>query len=165
MPDIIAQTERVLRLHFALYPDMEPQDCAKLLYQAEFGCGHFLPDPERAKAFLLEEWQSVRHDPAHRKTDDLGRFVRVHLGPLDEAGLGALAEAFIRTAAKPVGSMRGFETRLAVLEKLTAEGLAAFTPGELILFLEKYRAAGCPAVHHSERYREKYHPAYRVVRK
>ena len=33
------------------------------------------------------------------------------------------------------------------------------------MFLKSYRAAGCPAVHHSEAYRRAYHPAYRVVKK
>ena len=165
MPDLIAETELILRRHFALYPEMEPQDCVKLLYQAEFGCGHFVPDPEKAKGFLLSEWQSVPHDPLHRRTDDLGAFERVHLEALDRPELDALSERFVRSAASPAGSMRGFELRLAVLERLAQEGLAAFTPSQLAEFLVKYRAAGCPTVHHSGHYREKYHPAYRVVRK
>ena len=165
MQDLFDETKRLLRLHLALYPEMEPRDCVKLIYQAEFGCGHFLPDPERARAMLRAEWENVPHEGRGRRTDDLGAFVRIHLGPLPEAELDALAEAFIASAKTPSGSREGFETRLAALEALSKEGETPFSPQTLASFLTRYREAGCPAVHHSETFREKYRPAYRVVRK
>ena len=35
--------------HLSRYPQMQPQDLVKLLYQNEFGCGHMISD---AAAFL-----------------------------------------------------------------------------------------------------------------
>ncbi|MBR0155956.1 MAG: hypothetical protein IJM20_00355 [Clostridia bacterium] len=167
MSELLTETKRLLALHFALYPEMEPQDAVKLLYQSEFGCGHFLPDAEKARAYLLEEWRSVPRDPDHRREDELGGgFVRVHLEPIEtEAETLRLAEKFIASAKERCGSGEGMEARLAALSALVEEGGAPFSKEELEAFLEKYRKAGCPAVHHSESFRKKYHPAYRVIRK
>lgn len=161
------ETMKILREHLALYPEMEPQDAVKLIYQSEFGCGHFLPDPERARAYLLAEWKSVPHDPSHRRTDPLGGgFIRAHLEPIEtEAEALALAEEFIRSAKENCGSREGLFERIEALKAAAAEGLTAFSEAEIAVFLEKYAGAGCPAVHHSESFRKKYHPAYRVIKK
>ena len=46
---------------------------------------------------------------------------------------------------------------------LAACGKAPFSPAQLADYLQSYRWEGCPMVSHSERYRQHYHPAYRVV--
>lgn len=58
----ISEIERVLKLHFALYPDMTPQDAVKLIYQSEFGCGHFVPSHERAREMLYMECEGLEKD-------------------------------------------------------------------------------------------------------
>lgn len=161
------ESKRILTLHFDLYPKMEIRDAVKLLYQSEFGCGHFLPDAEKARAYLLEEWRSVPRDPSHRLTDELGGgFIRVHLEPLGtEAEALALAERFIESAKEPCGSREGLYERFDALRSLTGAGKTPFDYHELDRFLHYYMALGCPPVHHSESFRKKYHPAYRVIKK
>lgn len=157
----------VLEMHFALYPLMTPQDAVKLLYQSEFGCGHFAPSPEMAREMLNRECAGLEKDEAHAKTEAIGGgFIRVHLEPLvgDEQALSALADAFVRSAEIPCGSLESFKTRLVALKKLTESGKAPFSALELAEFLREYEKLGCPAVHHSEIYRKNYHPAYRVVK-
>lgn len=39
------------REHAARYPRMEPQDFGKLIYQSEFGPGHFIKDRKSAREF------------------------------------------------------------------------------------------------------------------
>jgi hypothetical protein len=39
-----------------------------------------------------------------------------------------------------------------------------FEPSQMRTFLEKMGRDGFPAVHHSTRYEEAYHPAYRVIK-
>ncbi len=160
------ESERLLRLHISLYPGMEITDCVKLLYQSEFGCGHFLPDPYRARAYLYIEWRETPRDPAHPMTDELGGgFIRVHLEPIEsEAELDALAERFIASAKEAHGSRDGFIERLSALKKLTYAGEMPFSPASLEAYLSEYEKAGFPAVHHSETFRREYHPAYRVIK-
>ena len=147
---------------------MTPQDAVKLLYQSEFGCGHFAPSPERAREMLYRECEGLEKDEKHRKIDIIGGgFIRLHLEPLvgNLEALDALADAFVRSAMAPCGSPEGFRIRLDTLKSMAQSGEAPFSYSELEEFLEGYEKLGCPAVHHSEVYRENYHPAYRVVKK
>lgn len=157
----------VLRMHFKRYPLMTPQDAVKLLYQSEFGCGHFAPSPEMAREMLERECEWLEKNEKHERIEPIGGgFVRVHLESMvgDTAALNALADAFVRSAEIPCGSLESFGIRLDALKKMTASGRAPFSPSELAEFLEDYEKHGCPAVHHSEVYRKNYHPAYRVIR-
>lgn len=161
------ETILVLARHFELYPLMTPQDAVKLLYQSEFGCGHFAPSHERAREMLDMECAVLEKDENHAKIEPIGGgFVRVHLEPLvgDGPALSALADAFVRSAETPCGSMEGFKIRLDALKKLTESGKAPFSVLELAEFLKEYEKLGYPAVHHSETYRKNYHPAYRVIK-
>ncbi|MBR3299503.1 MAG: hypothetical protein IKI64_09955 [Clostridia bacterium] len=156
-----------LAMHFALYPLMTPQDAVKLLYQSEFGCGHFAPSPERAREMLERECAGLEKDETHAKTEPIGGgFVRVHLEPLvgDKSALNALATAFVRSAESPCGSMDGFKLRLDALKSMAESGKAPFSAQELAGFMAEYDKLGRPAVHHSEVYRKNYHPAYRVIK-
>lgn len=165
--EIINEIARVLKRHFSLYPKMAPQDAVKLLYQSEFGCGHFAPSPERAREMLERECSGLEKDENHAKTEAIGGgFSRVHLEPLvgNRPALDALADAFVRSAELPCGSMESFEIRLDVLKTMAKGGETPFPEIELDAFLEEYEKLGCPAVHHSEIYRKSYHPAYRVIK-
>lgn len=164
---IAEETSLVLERHFELFPLMTPQDAVKLLYQSEFGCGHFAPSPERAREMLDRECAVLEKDENHAKIEPIGGgFVRVHLEPLvgDEPELSALADAFVRSAETPCGSMEGFKIRLDALKSMAQSGKTPFSASELAQFLEEYEKLGCPAVHHSETYRKNYHPAYRVIK-
>lgn len=165
--EIMNETARVLKRHFSLYPKMAPQDAVKLLYQSEFGCGHFAPSPERARQMLERECSGLEKNENHAKTEAIGGgFIRVHLEPLvgDKHALDALATAFVRSAEATCGSMDGFKIRLDALKKLAESGMAPFSMNDLAEFLEAYEKLGCPAVHHSEIFRKNYHPAYRVIK-
>lgn len=163
--NVKTETERVLLEHFLLYPEMEPQDAVKLLYQSEFGCAHLVLDVERAKTFLRDEWERTPRDCSHRRTDELGGgFIRAHLAPLSETELDDLASAFAASAV-PAGSMEGFLSRIDALRTLAAAGEAPFSIEALEEYLSRYIALGCPAVHHSEQFRKAYSPAYRVIKK
>lgn len=161
------ETILVLERHFELYPLMTPQDAVKLLYQSEFGCGHFAPSPEMAREMLNRECAGLKKDETHLKTEPIGGgFVRVHLEPLvgDKSALNALATAFVRSAESPCGSMDGFKLRLDALKSMAEGGKTPFSALELAEFMAEYEKLGCPAVHHSEIYRKNYHPAYRVIK-
>ena len=73
-------------------------------------------------------------------------------------------QRFVSSAAKAKGTKAGQEQKLRLLERLCSEGYTPFSAKELSEFLAKYRAAGCPALHHSDRYRNAYLPHYRVVK-
>ena len=155
-------TREFLLGQLARYPASRLQDLRKALYQSTFGCGHLIDDPTAAAAYLRKE---AEHAPACRAVESLdGPWCRVPLGVLSD-GLTpeTLAAAFARSAAMPGEDIPALENRLAVLTELIREGALPFDVSEAEAELAAWRAAGYPACHHSDAYRNAYHPAYRVL--
>lgn len=158
------ELEKILRIHGARYPKMEPADAVKLIYQNEFGGGHLIRDEASALAYLHREYQSVPKDPAAVKRESIGNgIVRVFLAPLSPEELQQLGKDFIHSAKGCQGSLPRFVQKLCVLRRLAREGVFSFSAEELEQYLCRYEQAGYPMVSHSEAYRREYHPAYRII--
>lgn len=158
----------ILTAHAAKYPNMQPQDAVKLLYQNEFGPGHLVSDHAAALDYLRRECSTVTPDPTAPLIEDIGNgLVRVMLAALndEEYSPEMLNDHFVRSAGLHMGTLAGFLQKLDVLRALTVQGLFSFRAEELDAYLTDYMAMGCPAVSHSPVYRDAYHPAYRVVRR
>lgn len=149
---------------WARHPASRLQDLRKALYQSTFGCGHLVDDPSAAADWIRRE---AEHAPDCREMEPLdGSWCRAPLGILSE-GLTpeTLAAAFAQSAAMPGEDIPALEDRLAVLMGLIREGTLPFDPAAVAAEIAAWRAAGFPACHHSEDYRNAYHPAYRVLHK
>lgn len=145
----------VLRTHAARYPLMQPQDYGKLAFQSEFGPEHMVADREKAAQGILQEWAQGCGQGA-RAPEPLGNgLARFYLGGDVQDG-ALLAQLFWRTAQTHTGTQQGLQQRLALCAEAGCAGMDAW--------LAAYRARGCPALHHSEAYREAYRPHYRVIR-
>jgi hypothetical protein len=150
--------ETILRAHLERYPKMGPADAAKLAYQATFGPGHLLEDPQAA-AHLAEEWQQAAGEgsPAEPEmvSETLCRFPLTPGNGTPEAAalLFSLLEI---TARNCQGTMEALTARLETAQAVLGAEMEAWT--------QAYRAAGCPPVSHSPAYRMAYCPRYRVLR-
>ncbi len=163
---------QILHRHAVAYPLMAPQDYGKLAYQNEFGPGHMISDKQAAFDFLLQEWREALLCPSRDAAPSGGPFpsspagvepignglCRFHLDNryIPEKAAPLLTELFCRTAVEHTGTRAGLERKLALLSGLGTPHLAQW--------LEDYRLRGCPPAHHSETFRQAYHPHYRVVR-
>ena len=157
----------ILLAHARRYPNMEPQDAVKLLYQSTFGGGHLITDEDACLRRLLAEYAATPQSPDLPLREDIGNgFCRVNLAALDAHGCSPeqLGRDFIRSAATVHGSTDQFRQRLSLLADLTAAGRMPFSPDALSAYLAEYEQAGFPPVSHSEAYRSMYHPAYRVLK-
>ncbi|MDL2293044.1 hypothetical protein LJC60_00270 [Ruminococcaceae bacterium OttesenSCG-928-D13] len=158
---------RLVRSHLTKYPGMEVDDCLKLLYQGELGGGHLIEDEAAFAARLSEELATPGlFTAAPPVPEPVGEgLCRVHLSALESGpGVPVLARLCALSAARAKG--QGSPERLA--EKLRA--FAAMDDGSLPWpqdtarrRVEAYLAEGCPALHHSERYRRLYAPHYRLM--
>ena len=98
-----------------------------------------------------------------------GGYVRAYLRPYIRNGheKDKLITAFINSANAPHGKRESFIERLELVHALAKSGNAPFSAEEFDCFIAEYRKhwteKGIPAVHHSERYRNVYYPAYRVL--
>lgn len=158
---LVPDFAHILEEHRARWPLMEPRDFVKLAYQAEFGPEHLLTDPRQLAERLLAEWSAVPADAPVRPPEPIGGgLVRFHLNhiPDPEAlaqAAGLLAQLFVLTARAHTGTAEGLMEKLALLRTLDVPGMEAY--------LTQYTAVGCPAVHHSDTYRDAYAPAYRLL--
>jgi hypothetical protein len=147
-------------------PLSEAQDVYKLLYQGIFGVGHIMG--EDAWTRLVEEADRVKRlkefkDPLIEPASVDGAVVRVNLRPYLWGG-GSLDELF--AAMKGSTDIEGDEEMFSVLwgwfKEIYGKRFNCEAIGQID---EEMRDLGPKPRHHSERYREAYYPAYRVVRR
>lgn len=153
--------EACLRAHLAAHPLAAPRDVLKFCYQAARGAEHLLTDADAARRYFFAEWEetSARDVPLCEPISP--RFCRVDLGAWKARGLDAewLFRAFLETASAPTAD--DLAPYLAAADRVIAD--ASFTREAWETACREYRAAGMPAVHHSETFRAAYDPAYRLV--
>ena len=162
------QLRKILLTHAIRYPQMQPTDAVKLLYQNEFGGGHLIRDEARCLAYLLDEYRKTPQNASGPLSEEIGNgMLRIHLNALDAHGytVDALGADFIRSAQSQTGSLTIFIEKLALLRQLTAARQMPFSPEALESYLTEYEKAGYPMVSHSDEYRTAYRPAYRILRK
>lgn len=136
---------------------MEPQDYGKLAFQSEFGPEHLVSDREAVLNYLHREYEEPASGCPAVPPEPIGNgLCRFHLSACSRDRLPVLAEIFCRSAAAHKGSRAGLDARLLLLRQLDVPGMAEW--------LERYEAAGCPAVRHSQTFRDNYNPHYRVIK-
>lgn len=157
-------TEQLLLAQCARYPLLETQDLCKALHQSVFGCGHFITDETAGLALLEREARRIAPSAAGDAEALGGSFSRVHLGLIPQTGLApaTLFRLFTRSAKAPRGDTRLLEESLAALQALAQQGQLPPAAADLDA-VARWRQAGFPACHHSQRFRSAYSPAYRVI--
>lgn len=169
---------RIIEQHLLRYPALEIQDLVKLIYQQEFGGGHMIADPQRSLQRLRQELLQIESEEAARdgsaallyhppqRLEPIGNgIVRLHLNIQDQAlpDAEAINRLFVQSAAEISGSVEGFERKLQVLAPQNF-ALFPFSAAAIADYLHSYQQQGYPAVSHSEGYRRRYRPHYRIIR-
>jgi len=151
--------EQILIRHTKDYPLMTPQDYGKLAFQSEFGPEHLVEDEDKALRRLMEEWSEVGGKGCPEQPEQMGNgLCRFPLSALkDEGDVLLLARLFVRSAREHRGTKEGLARRLELLRGLEIPGMRQW--------LAEYEQAGCPAVSHSDVFRQTYHPHYRLVKR
>ena len=150
----------LLEQHAKNHPELELQDAIKFLYQSCMGPGHLGLEPQAVLERLETEWADVEGNADASPIELLGNgLCRLSLAACKGQGLepSTLAALFLHTAQIVTPDRQGLDDSLKLLYNLP------FSRKEVDRALEDYRRAGMPAVHHSDRYRRAYAPAYRVV--
>ena len=158
------KTRELLIEHYNTYPRLEVSDIFKFIFQSAFGCEHLVSSEERALNYIKEELKRVSGDEAPRVDKLDGDYSRVYLSCLnDKVTPEVMAKYFCLSAkVEPDGRERLLE-KIAVARELIRDGTIPLSLRDFDELHEKWRDAGYPAIHHSESFREAYHPAYRVI--
>ena len=101
--------DAIIRDHSARYPLMRPRDVVKLCYQACFGAGHLLSDPQAAHEYLIGEYKSAGIRPDEPLFEELpGGYARLNLGAAKRDGLASeLVFRAVRDLRRRADSGRG----------------------------------------------------------
>jgi hypothetical protein len=158
----------IVARHLVRYPAMQLQDVYKLAHQACLGSEHAVRERSQAERWLRREIAQLGDGPPEPMLDPIsadGGILRVHLRAFLAAGgeIGALLDAFVRTANGFRGSTERLRACWASVEAMAAAGLLPFTQAEAQALGRRMEDMGHPAVHHSDAFRMAYRPAYRVV--
>lgn len=161
----------IIEQQAARYPKMQPQDAVKLVYQHVFGNGHMIKDRESGLDFIRKEYETVKfaHDgedlSALPFSEDIGNwYARIHLLKVeDDEQLVSVNDAFVASAALGGGNLEYFLSRLYFLNELASYGMFEFDEEDMAEYLAEYEKQNYPVVSHSQRYKEFYDPAYRVI--
>ena len=143
-----------------------PQDAVKLAFQAAFGAEHLLKDVDKARAYFDEEY-SKSSESAPLVEEIAHEVVRINISAWKEANLPAdlLFDLFVfSSTTKNENANQMFLTYLYEFEQLSKKGALLFSYSDWTDFMVGYNTSIKPQpVRHSDEYREKKKPAYRVV--
>lgn len=154
------QLVQLLNNHFLNHPEMEVLDAVKFLYQHYMGPGHLISNEQAVFERLQAEWDCVEADHNAPLYEFIGAgLCRLNLNKCKALGLSAqtTARLFILTAKQIKPNQKGLEESLDLVYALP------FSRELVDEYLSQYRAQGCPMVSHSDRFRQCYSPAYRIV--
>lgn len=154
-----SEFEEIIQFHEHRYPQMQPLDYGKLAYQSEFGPEHLVTDKEAVLFYLRKEWKEIEEADKPCWSETIGNgLCRFHLGKVDdiEKSSSLLADLFILTSKEHKGTQEGLISKLQQIQKRSIPGFDSF--------LNEYKASNYPAVHHSQTFRDNYHPHYRLLR-
>lgn len=160
----------LIKWHLEHHPGMAITDVYKLVYQGVMGAEHLLQDEARARRYLAEEWAVVPTDQTQPLLEPVsadGRIVRINIARAKADGIlqNHVWLAFVRSAHAITPDTQAFERAWSLVVTGCAENRLPFEEREALDFGERARLHGYPAKHHSETYRERNRPAYRVARK
>ncbi len=148
-----------LKAQYLRYPEMQQEDTVKFVFQAMLGVGHLLADRESVTAYIKHETDSLQADPDEPLPEllspdwcrmNLRRAMAEHLSPSMIAGLMMTPCAHASFSREDVLRFCKSLAESGTMELTDPEALKTITDNTWL-----------PS--HSPLYREKYHPAYRVI--
>ena len=155
-----------LRTQAALHPYLQPQDVLKMCYQAAFGAEHLLKEEANARAYLQSEWDRTPGDPDATLYERISNEVcRLNLQAWKGQNLPMewLLQLFLHSCKPLPNAQNRFFAFLGSVDALCAADALPFGMDEWKIAKEEYLHKGVRPLHHSEIYREKEKPAYRVM--
>ena len=159
-----ALTKERLLAHYARYPEMELEDLFKYVFHSACGCDHLVSSEEGALNYIKSEYASMTFGNECAVEELDGEYSRVYLSCLD-GGMRAetLARMFYLSAKKEPDARERIEEKLKSARELIADGRLPFDIEKFDTAVGVWCENGYAAIHHSQKFRDEYRPAYRVV--
>jgi hypothetical protein len=158
------QTRKLLTEHYKKYPLLQIQDIFKFLHQSVFGCSHLVTSSEEARKGIEEELKTVSPDAPFEPEQLDGRFCRLPLAYINHGlDVKTFSAMFFLSAKEESDGEEALTEKLEITRDLITEGILPFDAAEFDSAVALWREQGFPAVRHSDRFKDAYSPAYRVI--
>ncbi len=158
------KTHKSLIMHYQTYPKLQIQDIFKFIYQSAFGCEHFVGSVDTATNYIEEEYCNLcnKNTTPIEKLD--GDYSRVPISYMHN-GLRAktFGKLFAASAQTEKEGMTHLLKKINVAKHLIHDGLLPFSENEFDTALNEWKNNGYSSVHHSDIFKNSYHPSYRVI--
>lgn len=150
------------------YPLTQTEDVFKALFQSVFGCEHLVKAEPSVMQRIIDELPEAQKDTSEENVEFLGRdYCRAHLKVISEEGLKeeTLSRLFVSSAVPhDTGADDILSEKIDVFLSMITDRSVPFDISDARLKAAEWRNAGYPAIHHSDIFREAYHPSYRVLK-
>ncbi len=154
----------IIKESYYSHPEEQLTDIVKLLFQRYFGPEHMIKNPASSLARLETELENVDYDKNTPLFEDIGGdFARINLAAVKGLISSETVNRIFVISAN--GERKPKEEFVKTLETLKNCSFLPFSKDEINRFIAEYISLGCPALSHSDVYREKYAPHYRVAQK
>lgn len=146
------------------------EDAYKWTYQATRGGEHAVPDAESARNWLDSEWQTLGkpapNEPIWEPLCPGEEIGRLNLRPFKEKGgkEDTLLEAFLASSREYKPEQSSFvDAWMELGKRLKKRSVGKLDYQSWKKLDTEMKAKGYPAIHHSDQYEKKKHPAYRIL--
>ena len=157
------KTRELILQHFNRYPNLQTQDLFKFLFQSAFGCEHLVSSLERVTHYLESEYTAQKENIYLIEPLD-GNYSRVHLGVIDKGlSIKTFAKLFFLSAKIEKDALKNLELKLEIAKELIETKKLPLLTEEFSNLREKWKNSGYMAIHHSDAFRNSYHPCYRLI--
>ena len=160
------EIKEIIINHVNNYPEMEATDYIKLLFQNEFGGGHLVTDKDKCLQYIKYEFDNTEKKENIPLYTEIGNgIIRVNLNSIHSylIDIESLCEIFIKSSKEVKGSIDSFKSKINTINELIDLKKIPLNKDVFNLYLNEYSKNNYPMVSHSQKYRELYHPAYRII--
>ncbi|MBO5454125.1 MAG: hypothetical protein J6A69_09210 [Clostridia bacterium] len=157
------KTRDLLTAHYKKYPNLQIRDLFKYIYQSSFGCEHMVSSLVSATGHIEKERENISSTEILIEPLD-GEYSRVHLTSKN-SGLSSktLGHLFFKSAKKETHGITALKNKLSVARELICTNKLPFSLNEFDIAVQEWENSNFNSVHHSETFRDKYSPSYRVI--
>lgn len=159
-------TRNLLIEYCKKYPELQLQDLFKFIYQSAFGCEHLVSSLDNVVKNIKSEYEIVKpnNDPVIEVLD--GNYCRVPLSFINK-GVSAekIGELFFLSAKNEPDGFNNLVSILEIVKDLIDDQLLPFDKQNFETALSNWQENNYQPLHHSDIFKKKYSPSYRVVAK
>ncbi|MBQ4103073.1 MAG: AAA family ATPase [Clostridia bacterium] len=159
--------KQIVIAHIKKYPEAELQDILKMLYQNEFGPKHLAENEIECFKSLSNEINNINYDESEELFEDIGEgALRLNLKAIPVGtDLNYINKLIVNSANDFCGTNEKLVVKFGLLVVMAQNNEIPFDIQKVRDETNAFAKNGFKPISHSEVYKERYSPSYRVISK